>query len=91
MSYYKRKVRSSIGQDDSFVQGEEVKKGSGGRALCATCGHKFERGERVYWRSHFSPSKLYAPVKVGVCSTCQRDPTFDEAEFHAERQPTRKH
>ena len=97
MSYYKPKVRSTIGQGDSFVQGDSQKTGSGQRALCATCGHKFEKGERVFWKTHMSPSRMYSPIKVGVCSTCQRDPEWAEAEFSSEtdkygatRQPRRK-
>ena len=84
MSYYKPKGIRSKGQGGSFIQGSDDQKGaSSQRAMCATCGHPFRKGERVFWRTHMSPSRMYQPVKVGVCRDCERDQ--GEVRFENER------
>ena len=88
MSYYKPKGIRSKGQGGSFIQGSDDQKGaSSQRAMCATCGHPFRKGERVFWRTHMSPSRMYQPVKVGVCRDCERDQgdIQDEVRFENER------
>ena len=90
MSYY-RDMSASGGQGGSFIQGEDqvhpsTREGaSGQRAMCASCAKPFRKGERVFWRTHMSPSRMYQPVKVGVCQNCVRD----EGDIHAN--PQMKH
>ena len=86
MSYY-RGMTPRLGQGGSFIQGDDKKGASGQRAMCASCAKPFRKGERVFWRTHMSPSRMYQPVKVGVCENCERDEgnVQDEIKFEKER------
>lgn len=84
MSYYSGgdigdESTSAFMRKKSFSDKSIVHEGKS-RALCATCGHKFVKGERVHWKTHMSPSRLYTPVSVGVCDKCERDPTYSDLQ-----------